>query len=764
MNAIANVSRREFIRGMFSTGALVLGASLAPKILRAGTSSTATSTNDAMLSPNVFVAIQSDDTISIVAARSEMGTGISTALPSVLADELDADWSKVKIHHGDGDKRYGDQDTDGSHSVRSFFDVMRGCGATARLMLIQAAATQWKVPADECETKLGTVTHRPSRRTLTYGQLVASASKLKVPDQAQIRFKPASSWRYIGKDTPRYNIDALCTGQPVFGIDQRVDGMLYASIERPPVFGGKVKSCDDKEALKVRGVHQTVPIPPFVPPCAFQALGGIAVIADNSWAALQGRQKLNVVWDNGPNASYDSAKYHDELKATSHKPCKVIRNAGDVEAEFAKRGKIVEADYYVPLLAHVSLEPPAAVADFRDGKVRVWAPTQDPQTLQSAVANELDIPTENVTCHVTLLGGGFGRKSKADFAVEAAYLSKALGRPIKVTWSREDDIKFDYYNSTSAMYMKAALGNDGKPTAWLQRSTFPPITSIFKLDAVYGDPGHLAQGWTDIPFDIPNLRVENGPAKAHVRIGWLRSVANIYHAFAVQCFADELAHIARRDPLDYLLDLIGPSRILNLNGANYPNYGASYKDYPIDTGRLRRVLELAAEKSGWAKRKPAAGTGWGIAVHRSFVTYVATVVQVEVSAKGELRIPRVDMAVDAGIIVDPMLVRTQFEGAAVFGTSVVRSGEITATNGVIDQSNFYDYPVARINEAPLQTNVHIVESSAPPGGVGEPGVPPFIAALCNAVYAATGKRVRELPLSRIDLARKAEDSKPTHSS
>ena len=763
MNSIANVSRREFVKAVFSTGALVLSASLVPDLLRAQTYSPGAKSKDAVLHPNVFVAIESDGTISIVAARSEMGTGISTALPSVLADELDADWNKVKIHQGDGDKRYGDQDTDGSHSVRSFFDVMRGCGATARYMLIQAAAAQWNVPAAACDTELSTVIHRASGRKLTYGQLAAAASELPVPDQAQLRFKPKGAWLYIGKDTPRYNIDALCTGQPVFGIDQRVDGMLYASIERPPVFGGKVKSYDDEEALQVRGVHQTVAIPPFDPPCAMQALGGIAVIADNSWAALQGRQNLKVVWDNGPNASYDSAKYHDELKATSHKPCKVIRNAGDVEAEFANGGKIVEADYYVPLLAHASMEPPVALADFRDGRVTVWAPTQDPQTVQSAIASELDIPVANVTCHVTVLGGGFGRKSMADFSVEAAYLSKAVGRPIKVTWSREDDIKFDYYNSTSAMYMKAALGKDSKPTAWLQRSTFPPIPSIFKLNALYGDPGHLAQGWTDVPFDIPNLRVENGPAKAHVRIGWLRSVANIYHAFAVQCFADELAHLAGRDPLDYMLDLIGPPRILNLNGADYPNYGASYKTYPIDTGRLRRVLQLAAEQSGWAKRKPGNGTGWGIAVHRSFVTYVASVVQVEVNEKGELRIPRVDMAVDAGLIVDPMLVRTQFEGAAVFGTSVARSGEITATDGVIDQSNFYDYPVARINEAPFQTNVHIVESSAPPGGVGEPGVPPFIAALCNAVYAATGKRVRELPLSKINLARQAGDSVPSRS-
>jgi isoquinoline 1-oxidoreductase subunit beta len=758
MKAIANVSRREFVKGMFSTGALVLGASLVPEVLRAQTSSPGASVNDGVLRPNVFVAIQPDDTISIVAARSEMGTGISTALPLVLADELDANWTKVKVHQADGDKVYGDQDTDGSHSVRSFFDVMRTCGASARYMPIQAAAAQWKVPASACEPEFGTIIHRASGRKATYGQLAASASKLPVADQAKLHFKPQSAWRYIGEDTPRYNLEALCTGQPVFGIDQRVDGMVFASVERPPVFGGKVKSYDDKDAMGVRGVNQTVAIPPFDPPCAMQALGGVAVIADNTWAALQGRQKLKVVWDNGPNATYDSTKYRNELMETSHKPCKIIRNAGDVEAEFAK-GKIVEADYYVPLLAHASMEPPVAAADFRDGRVTVWAPTQDPQTVQSSIASELDIPVENVTCHVTILGGGFGRKSMADYSVEAAYLSRAVGRPVKVTWSREDDIKFDYYNSTSAMYMKAAVAKDGTPTAWLQRSTFPPIPSIFKVGAVYADPAHLAQGWTDIPFDIPNLRVENGPANAHVRTGWLRSVANIYHAFAVQCFADELAHLAGRDPVDYMLDLIGPPRILNLNGADYPNYGASYNSYPIDTGRLRRVLELAAEKSAWAKRKPGNGTGWGIAVHRSFVTYVATVVQVEVNPKGELRIPRVDMAVDAGLVVDPMLVRTQFEGAAVFGTSVARTGEITATNGAIDQSNFYDYPVARINEAPFQTNVHMVKSSAPPGGVGEPGVPPFIAALCNAIYAATGKRVRQLPLSKIDLGRKSVDSK-----
>jgi len=327
-----------------------------------------------------------------------------------------------------------------------------------------------------------------------------------------------------------------------------------------------------------------------------------------------------------------------------------------------------------------------------------------------------------------------------------------VGRPVKVVWTREDDIKFDYYNAVAAMYFKAAVDEKGKPTAWLQRSVFPPITSTFDVNAVYGDPPHLAQGWTDMPYDLPNISIENGPAKAHVRIGWLRSVANIYHGFGIQCFTDELANRAHRDPLEYLLDLIGKPRTIDFNGVNYPNYGASLETYPWETGRLRHVTELVAEKSGWGKRKHSKGTGVGIAAHRSFLTYVATVVEVEVNDKGEVRIPRVDTVLDAGLVVNPEATRAQFQGAAVFGTSVARSGQITATKGAIDQSNFQDYTVARINEVPSQTNVYIVDSDAPPAGVGEPGVPPFVAAFCNAIYAATGKRVRDLPITNYGLS------------
>jgi isoquinoline 1-oxidoreductase beta subunit len=542
------------------------------------------------------------------------------------------------------------------------------------------------------------------------------------------------------------------TGKAIYGMDARVDGMVYAAIERPPVLGGKVKSYDDKEALKVAGVHQTIPIDPFNPPPAFQPLGGIAVIADNTWAAFQGRKKLNISWDNGPNENYNSTDYKSELRDTTHKPCQVVRKVGDANAVFAKGGKVFEADYYVPLLAHAPMEPMVALAEFKDGKVTAWAPTQNPQAAQDIISKELGIAKEDVICHVTLLGGGFGRKSKPDYVAEAAVLSKKVGRPVKVVWTREDDIKFDYYNAVAAMYFKAALDEKGKPTAWLQRSVFPPITSTFDVNAVYGDPPHLAQGWTDMPYDLPNISVENGPAKAHVRIGWLRSVANIYHGFGIQCFTDELANRAHRDPLEYLLDLIGKPRTIDFNGVNYPNYGASLETYPWETGRLRHVTEMVAEKSGWGKRKHSKGTGVGIAAHRSFLTYVATVVEVEVNDKGEVRIPRVDTVLDAGLVVNPEATRAQFEGAAVFGTSVARSGQITATKGAIDQSNFQDYTVARINEAPSQTNVYIVDSDAPPAGIGEPGVPPFIAAFCNAIYAATGKRVRDLPITNYGLS------------
>jgi len=745
MKNIENVSRRRFVQGALASGVFILSARFVATPLWAEEDE-----KTSPFDPSVWMAIGSDGTVIIVAHRSEMGCGSRTALPLVVADELDADWSKVKIDQAIGDPKYGEQDTDGSHSVRSCFELMRQVGATGRAMLIGAAAAQWGVAAKDCSTVPHFVVHKASGRKLGYGELAAAAAKLPVPKKDDVRFKTRVEWRYIGKESNAlFDLPDIVTGKAVFGMDAAMPGMLYASIEHPPVLGQKIKSLDDKAALKVEGVRKTLTIDTVEPPHLFKPLGGVAVIADNTWAAFKGRKELKIEWGSSPNSVYNSAEFRKTLEATSRQPGKVVRNVGDVDAAFAKAGKIIEAEYYTPHLAHAAMEPNVAVAEYRDGKVLAWVPTQNPQAVQETVAAVLGIKKEDVTCHVTLLGGGFGRKSKPDQVAEAAILSKQVGKPVKVVWTREDDIKFDFFHSVAAMYMKAAVGDNGKPTAWLQRTTYPPIGSTFDASARYADD-EMGLGWNNLPFDIPNHRAENGPADYHVRIGWLRSVANIYHAFAIHSFADELAKSANRDSVGYLLDLLGNARTVELNLKGDDAEDA--RNYPLETGRLRRVIEVVAERAQWGKRSLGKSHGMGIAAHRSFLTYVATVVEVEVDGKGRVHIPNVWTAVDAGTIVSPDNIRNQFEGAAVFGTSLALFSEITATHGVIDQGNFDSYQITRMNRAPRKIDVHIVESDAPPAGVGEPGVPPVAPALYNAVCAATGKRVRELPLAKTKLA------------
>jgi isoquinoline 1-oxidoreductase beta subunit len=732
MTNIRKVSRRGFLTSVFSTGALILGARFVPEIGEAAGSTWA---------PNVFVGINPDGSVILVAHRSEMGTGIRTSLPMVIADEMEADWSRVQVRQAEGNEaKYGSQDTDGSQSIRNFYPTMREMGASVRLMLERAAAAKWNVPETECKAQLHEVVHASSGRKIGFGELVALAASQPAPKKSEIKLKEPAQFRYIGKGVPSVDLNDIITGHARFGMDAKRPGMVYASIYRSPVLGGKLKSFDDKETKAVPGVQQTVVIDAFKPPAGFQALGGVAVIADNTWAAMQGRKKLKAEWEFGPNSIFQSETYKRDLIAASRKPQKVVRNVGDVDAAFDKASKIVEAQYYTPLLAHASMEPPVAVAEYKDGKVETWSPTQNPNGVLETVASALGIDKKNVTAHVMLLGGAFGRKSKPDYVAEAAILSKKLGKPVKVVWSREEDIGFDYYHSTAAMYMKAGLDESGKPMAWLQRSVFPPIGSTFKTGDDYGSEGELAMGWSNVPFDIPNQRAENGPATAHVRIGWLRSVANIYHAYAVQSFMDELAHAAGRDPVEYWLEALGPQR--KLEGVK------DDEKYPFSIDRLRRVAQVAAEQSGWANKK-ASGKALGFAAHRSFLSYVAAVVEVDVDKNGKIRIPRVDLALDAGRIVNPDRVIAQFEGAATFGVSVAMLGEITAADGRIQQTNFNDYPVARIDEAPLETHVHLIgmeENS--PTGVGEPGVPPMAPAICNAIFAATGKRIRELPIRK----------------
>jgi isoquinoline 1-oxidoreductase beta subunit len=754
MSAIQNVSRREFLSGAFSTGAFVLAAQVIPRSAWAQAAPFRTQAESAPLNPSVYLGIRPDGSVFIVTHRSEMGTGIRTSLPQVAADELEADWSRVTIEQGIGDPRYGDQNTDGSRSIRDFYEAFRHAGATARSMLVSSAALQWNVPESECTAQNHEVVHTPSGRRLGYGALVPAAAKLGVPKGEMLKFKPRNAWRFVGKDTSTYDQQNIVTGKAQFGLDVFRDGMVHASIEHPPVLGGTIRSVDDSATKGVKGVLQTVRLDTFKPPHLFQPLGGVAVIADSTWAALKGRRQLKIDWNDGAHGVFESEAFKKELLSTVQKPGKVFRNLGNVEAEFARGGKVLEATYYTPLAAHASMEPPAAVAEFLNGKVTVWAPTQNPQAVQEAVAAAVGVDKKDVTCHVTLLGGGFGRKSKPDYCAEAAVLSKQLGKPVKVIWTREDDIHHDYYHTTAAVYHKASVDSRGKPTAWLHRSAFPPIASTFAPGAREPLSFELDLGLVDLPYDVANIRAENGPADAHVRIGWFRAVSNNFHAFAAHSFADEMAQAAGRDSLEFLLDMLGPGKVIDLKaqGVDYSNYGAPIEKYPVDTRRLRRVLELAGERSGWGKKKSGGGWGLGIAAHRSFNTYVASVVEVQVDARGQVQVPRIEQVVDAGVIVNPDRVRAQMEGSAVMAIGLARTGEITSAGGRIQQSNFNNFQVARMSDAPRQVNVHLVQSDALPTGVGEPGLPPVLAALGNAIFAATGKRVRELPLSRQKLA------------
>jgi len=749
---VIKVSRRAFLGLMGAAGlVLAVGCARRPSAAAEPKYGADSMPHGWVDNPLAFVAIAPDGTVTIVCHRGEMGQGVRTSLPMVLADELEADWQRVRVRQAPGDEeRYGNQDTDGSRSMRHFFAPMRRCGAAARGMLEQAAAASWGVPIGEVEAINHEVLHRPTRRRIGYGELAEAASHLPVPARDTLRLKVPAQFRYIGKGEVKL-VDGpdIVSGRAQYGIDAHLDGMLYAVIARPPVYGGTVSAYDASAALKVPGVLRVLEIPGTPPPSEFQPLGGIAVIAQNTWAAIQGRQALKITWQDGPNRSYDSAAYKAALEQAARAPGEVVRDQGDVAAAMARAARRVEAEYYIPHMAQAPMEPLCATARIVDGRCEVWTATQAPQVTRERVAKRLGLPVGSVTVNVTLLGGGFGRRSKPDYVVEAALLSQAMkGAPVKVTWTRDDDVQHSYYHTVSVERLEAGLDAAGKPVAWLHRSAAPSIRSIFGADPGHEAPFERGMGLANVPFVIPNLRVENPEARAYTRIGWYRSVSNIPHAFAIQSFVAELAAAAGRDPKDYLLELIGPPRLIDPRTlADSWNYTESPIVYPFDTGRLRRVIETAAKEAAWGRKLPT-GQGLGIAAHYSFVTYTAAVVQVSVSAKGEIAIPRIDIAVDCGPQVNPERVRSQIEGACVMGAGNALLSEISFKDGRVEQSNFHDYQVARMNVAPRDIRVHLVASDfdVPLGGVGEPGVPPIAPALCNAIFAATGKRIRRLPI------------------
>ena len=768
-SGIENVSRRGVLKGILSTTGLVLAVSVAPPrpalAADAPKWGAAGMPHGTVNNPLVFVSIAPDGTVTIVCHRSEMGQGVRTGMPLIVADEMEADWSRVKVAQAPGDEvKYGNQDTDGSRSTRHFIEPMRQVGAAARMMLEAAAAKRWGVDVSDVEAKNHEVIQKSTGKKLGYGELAADAStmgvptgvsqeKMGAPTPGSLPLKDPSQFRYIGKEGTNI-VDGfnITTGRAMYGQDVRLPGQKYAVVARPPVMGGKVASFDATETKKVPGVVQIVEIPAPSYPMMFQPSGGIAVIADNTWAAIQGRKALKIQWDDGPHATYDSQAYRAAMEATARQPGKILRSDGDFAAAFASADKKVEAEYYIPHNAHATMEPPAATCRIVDGKAEVWTSVQSPQAAHDLVAKYLGLPPENVTFNVTLLGGGFGRKSKPDFAVEAALCSKAIGgAPVKVVWTREDDIRNDFYHTVSVERLEAGLDKDGKVVAWRHNSVAPTIFSLFVPDPKHEAPLEQGMGLVDMPFAINNISIENGEAEAHTKIGWWRSVSNVPHGFAIQSFVAELASAAGKDQKAFLLDLIGSPRILDVpqKVKNFWDYGENPEVYPIDTGRLRGVVELVTEKAGWGREVPK-GHGLGLAVHRSFVSYVAAVIEAAVDEKGNITVPRVDIAVDCGPTVNPDRVRSQFEGAVVMGLGIGLLNEISFKDGRVQQSNLDDYLVLRISDAPRETHVHIVPHGYDMrlGGVGEPGVPPVAPALMNAIFAASGKRIRALPLGQ----------------
>ncbi|MGQ0765254.1 MAG: molybdopterin cofactor-binding domain-containing protein [Gemmatimonadota bacterium] len=720
------VDRRAFLRvTALAGGGILIGTYLKPAEALAGIGA-------ADFAPNAFIRITPAGVITIMSKNPEIGQGIKTMLPMVIAEELDVDWKDVRVEQADNDPvKYGRQFAGGSTATPTNYDEHRRMGAAARQLMVTAAASRLGVPATELTTASGRVHHRASNRNLSYGELASDASALTAPELRSVTLKNPRDFRIIGKRTPGVDNLKIVTGQPLFGIDVSVPGMLYAVFEKCPVFGGKVASANLEEITSLPGVKKVFVVEGGSSLAGL--LGGVAIVADNWWNARAARDKLKVTWNEGATATQGSTAFQSKADELSRQaPARVLRQDGDVNAGFATATKVVEAAYSYPFISHATLEPQNCTAHFVNGRMEMWAPTQSPEGGRQLVAQTLAIKPEDVTVHLIRAGGGFGRRLNNDYMVEAAWIAREAGAPVKLVWTREDDMRHDFYRPAGFHYLKGGVSSAGRITAWQDH-----FVSFGEGERFAGSAGLNA---TEFPARfIDNFLLAASVMPLGVPTGPLRAPTSNAIAFVFHSFIDELALAAGRDPVQFRLDLLGEPRMVGANAEGRGGY---------DAARMRGVLELAAEKAGWGRRTLPRGTGLGVGFHYSHLGYFAEVVEVAVSQANAVKVNKVWVAGDVGSqIINPSGAEQQVQGSVLDGLSEAMSQEITIENGRARQGNFREYQLMRMAEAP-QVEIHWRMTDNSPTGIGEPALPPVIPALCNAIHAATGRRIRSLPLTR----------------